>query len=217
MPLTLSVSGVHKHYGGNHVLRGVTFEFGEAGTYVFMGPNGSGKSTLLRVAALLERQDEGSVGYHSGAETLKADIALIRRITLVLPKVGVFNSSAFENVAYGLRIRGVGRKEIKEKAEKALDSLGLLHKRNQRAALLSSGEQQRLGLARALAIEPEVLFLDEPTASVDEKNTRIIEDLLVSIRKEANRVVVIATHDKEQAAKQADRLLYLKDGRIVVP
>src|SRR4030042_5593070 len=160
MGLILTISHVDKSYNGKPILRDCSFPFEKSGTYVLMGSNGCGKSTFLRICALLEEPDAGEVRYFSGTEIVKKDVQLRRRITLLLPRVGVFNTTAFKNVAYGLRIRGMEGTEINEKVDKALEFVGLTHKRNQNALTLSSGEPQRLGIAGALVLEPEILFLD---------------------------------------------------------
>lgn len=215
MNLRLTVSNIWKNYNGNQVLKDCSFRF-EAGTYALMGSNGSGKSTFLRLCALLEKPDIGEINYFYGEKLIRRDIELRRRITLVLPKVGVFNTSVFKNVAYGLIIRGEKEIEIDRKVNKALEFAGLINKKNQHALTLSSGEIQRLGIARAIVIEPEILFLDEPTASVDEKNTETIEDIVLRMKKSGKSTVVIATHDRDQAAKLADRLIIIKDGKILI-
>lgn len=212
MGLRLVASNIFKSYKGIPVLVDCSFSFSPSGVYVLMGPNGSGKSTLLRICALIEDPDKGNVSYLSGSEILKNDIELRRRITLVLPTVGVFKTSVFKNVAYGLRIRGI--KEVEEKVKKALEFAGLSHKKSQNALTLSSGETQRLGIARAIVVEPEILFLDEPTASVDQKNTEIIEDIILSVKNNGRSTVVITTHDREQAKRLADCLMIMKDGKI---
>jgi tungstate transport system ATP-binding protein len=139
---------------------------------------------------------------------------LKRRISLVLPKVGTFNTSVFKNVAYGLHLRGRSRDEIKSKVDQALQFVGLSHKKKQNARTLSSGETQRLGLARALVIEPEILFLDEPTASVDQKNTEIIENILGEIKKEGRSTVIMSTHDPDQTRRLADHVLKINKGEL---
>ena len=136
----------------------------------------------------------------------------MRRITLLLPKIGVFNTSVYKNVAYGLKIRNL-KIDSASRAEHALDFVGLLQKKNQNALTLSSGESQRLGIARALVVEPEIIFLDEPTASVDVKNTEIIEDIIRKIRKDS-RAIVMTTHDLAQAKRLGDEVLCIKDGQI---
>ena len=139
---------------------------------------------------------------------------LKRRITLVLPKVGVFNTTVFKNVSYGLKIRSMPARLARDKVLEALEYVGLARKKDQQALTLSSGETQRLGLARALVLEPEVLFLDEPTASIDPDNTRVIEEIILKLRQEARTLVIMATHDMEQVKRITDRVLKIEQGRI---
>lgn len=212
--LGLKASTIWKSYNGNQILWDCSFSFAEQGVYVLTGPNGCGKSTFLRICALIEVPDRGEISYLSNGNVVQEDLGLRRRITLVLPKVGVFSTTVFKNVAYGLRIRGTKGKEREEKVNRALDFVGLSHKTNQNARTLSSGETQRLGIARALVIEPEILFLDEPTASVDQKNTQIIEDIILKMKKEHSSTVIITTHDRVQAERLADYLLLIKEGKI---
>jgi tungstate transport system ATP-binding protein len=216
MDLTLSVSHVYKSYDGKHILKDCSFSFEKRGTYVLMGPNGSGKSTFFRICAFLEEPDSGDVNYLPGGSAVAKIIELRRKITLLLPKVGVFNTTVFKNVAYGLTIRGISKDEITERVERSLNFVGLVHKKNQKALTLSSGETQRLGIARAMVIEPEILFLDEPTASVDQENTEVIEDIILRMKKMGKSIVVITTHDMAQAERLADWLLLMKDGKIAL-
>ena len=215
MMLGLRASGIWKSYNGNEVLQDCSFSFSEQGVYILTGPNGCGKSTFLRICALIEAPDRGEINYFSNGNVLKADLKLKQRITLVLPRVGVFNTTAFKNVAYGLSIRGIKGREREEKVNKALEFVGLGHKSDQNARTLSSGEAQRLGMARALVIEPEVLFLDEPTASVDQRNTQIIEDIILKMKEGRSSTVIITTHDRAQAERLADHLLAIKEGKVV--
>jgi ABC-type multidrug transport system ATPase subunit len=211
----LSLSHIRKEYGGKAVLTDCSAVFEGRSTYVLMGRNGCGKSTLLRICALLERPDSGDIAFFSGASPLPQDLALRRRMTLALPRTGVFNTTVFSNVAYGLEIRGVSHTEIEQQVAQTLDFVGLTHKKNQRALTLSSGETQRLGLARALVIRPEILFLDEPTASVDQENTEIIEAIITAMKKDGSTTVIMTTHDREQAERLADCLLFMKNGTLV--
>jgi tungstate transport system ATP-binding protein len=214
MGLRLDLLNISKSYGGKQVLRNCSFSFDKAGVYAIMGQNGAGKSTFLRICSLLEEPDDGEINYFSGDRKINKDIGLRRMITLVLPKVGLFNSTVFNNAAYGLKIRGIKGREMDERIEKALDFAGLINKKDQNALTLSSGEAQRLGIARALIIEPEMLFLDEPTASVDEENTGIIEEIILNMRKNNDSTIVIATHDRQQAERLADDLLIMNEGII---
>jgi len=215
--MKLVVSHIRKAYGGNAILRDCSAPFDNRGTYVLMGPNGCGKSTFLRICALLEKQDGGDISFFNGELPLRQDLSLRRRITLVLARTGVFNTTVFKNVTYGLTIRGLQHDEIARKADKALAFVGLEQKKNQRALTLSSGETQRLGIARALAIEPEILFLDEPTASVDQENTEMIESIIRTMKKGGRTSVIMTTHDREQAERLADILLFMKEGIISQP
>lgn len=214
MGLRLDVLNISKNYTGKPVLKDCSFSFDKAGVYVLMGQNGTGKSSFLRICSLLEQPDSGDVHYLSGDNVAIKDIELRRRITLVLPKLGLFNATVFNNAAYGLKIRGIKGREPDEQVERMLDFVGLSHKRKQNALTLSSGEAQRLGIARALVIEPEILFMDEPTASVDEENTRIIEGIISNMKKDGRSIIIITTHDGAQAERLGDKILLMKDGKI---
>jgi tungstate transport system ATP-binding protein len=207
-------ANIGKEYQGNQVLRDCSFSFTEQAIYVLTGVNGCGKSTFLRICALLEAPDQGEIRYGDEHAVHPKDLRLKRRITLVLPKVGVFNTSVLNNIAYGLRIRGIRGTEAERKVADALEYVRLTHKRDQNALTLSSGETQRLGIARALVIQPEFLFLDEPTASVDQQNTLIIEEIIRNMKRDCVATVVITTHDQEQAKRLADTLMVMHDGKI---
>lgn len=213
MDLRLEVSNIFKNYNDKPVLADCSYLFDRPDIYVLMGANGSGKSTFLRICALIEEPDRGNVNYLSKTELLNKDIGLMRRITLVFPKSAMFNTTVYKNTAYGLHIRKTNKKKTDEKVNEVLDFVGLLHKKNQNALTLSSGETQRLGIARALAIKPEIIFLDEPTASVDEENTAIIENIILRL-KENHTKMLLTTHDKLQAERLADHLLLLEKGKL---
>jgi tungstate transport system ATP-binding protein len=214
MGLTINIANISKTYNGNPVLLDCTFAFAPGQAHLLMGPNGSGKSTLFRLLALLEKPDAGVVNYLDGDYLLNHDLALRRRLTLVLPKTGIFNTTVFNNLAFGLKIRGMGRRESEARVEAALAAVGLTHKKYHRAVDLSSGESKRLGLARAMVIEPEVLFLDEPTASLDPKNAEIIEAIILGLKRAGRTTIMMITHDPAQARRLGDHLLYMQDGRL---
>ncbi len=215
MNLSLQAVGIDKSYNSNPVLQGCSWSFDSAGIYVLTGANGCGKSTFLRICALLETPDSGAVSYLDGGDTVQHGISLMRRITLVLPKSGLFNTSVYRNVSYGLRIRGISGKEADVRIESVLEFVGLSHKKDQNALTLSSGESQRVAIARALVINPEVLFLDEPTASIDEKNVGIIEDIILQLKQRGRTTVIMTTHDRAQAERLGDKVLLLEKGKIV--
>ncbi|MCX5888457.1 MAG: ATP-binding cassette domain-containing protein [Deltaproteobacteria bacterium] len=215
MGLRIEVTKVAKAYNGNPVLRDCSYNFAPGLTYALQGPNGSGKSTLLRFLALLEAPDTGSVDYLENSTVLPINLELRRRFTLVLPRPGIFNTTVFNNVAYGLKIRGVKSGEIEARVDTILETVGLSHKRSQRALDLSSGETKRLGLARAMVLAPEILFLDEPTANIDPLNTDIIEEIILKMKAGGQTTILLITHDPAQAERLGDRLLLMKEGKLV--
>ena len=214
MGLNLEVARIVKTYRGQAVLKECSFRFEAGRTYALLGQNGSGKSTFLRIAALLELPDAGEVRYGDNHVALPHDLALRRRITLLLPRIGVFNTSVFRNVAYGLKIRGRRGQEVEDRVNDALGCVGLLHKRRQNALDLSSGETRRLGIARSLVIEPEVFFLDEPTANLDPKNAEIIEQIIFSMKIAGKSTILVVTHDPAQAHRLGDHPLVMDHGQI---
>lgn len=208
------MSELKKSYAGTVVLDGCSYRFESGSVYAIMGPNGSGKSTFLRLCALLELPDEGKIDFLDEDIVLEHGLALRRRVTLLLPSVGVFNTTVYENIAYGLKLRKVNKEEIEEKVLNAAEIVGLKDKLRRRAVTLSSGEAQRMGLARALAISPSVLFLDEPTAAVDAKNSIAIENIIHNITDTLKAVIILSTHDRELASRAADAILTLRNGRF---
>jgi tungstate transport system ATP-binding protein len=214
MGLSLEVTGVSKSYNGLPVLRGCSFTFEHGQTYALLGHNGTGKSTFFRIAALLEPPDTGEVRYLDNGVSLPHDLGLRRRITLLLPKIGVFNTTVFKNVAYGLKIRGLPASEVEERVNAVLEQVGLAHKVRQNALDLSSGETKRLGIARALVIDPQIFFLDEPTANIDPKNTEIIEQIMMDIKTAGKSTIIIVTHDPDQARRLGGHVLVMEHGKL---
>jgi tungstate transport system ATP-binding protein len=215
MDLNLSISNISKTYNSKRVLNCCSFVFENGNIYSIVGPNGSGKSTLLKISALLEEADDGNVAYRSGNNLLDDSIELRRRITLVFPKGGLFNATVFKNCAYGLRLRRKDKGYIKEKVEEALKEVGLVQKMEQNALTLSSGEAQRLALSRAIVLEPDVLFLDEPTASLDPASVIIIEKIINMLKKKRRMIIIMATHNMFQVQRLADNVIFLYNGEIV--
>ncbi len=212
--MKLTVSNICKKYNNATILKNLTYVFNSNLTYIIMGENGVGKSTLLRICALLEKPDTGQIIYYQNKNPLKNNIQTKRKITLLLPKVGIFNTTVYKNAAYGLKARGITKDKIKENTEQALDFVGLLNKKNQNALTLSSGETQRLGIARAIAFKPKFIFLDEPTASVDYKNTKQIEEIIKKLKQTTGATIIMTTHQKNQANRIGDKILIIKDKTI---
>ena len=177
---------------------------------VILGPNGAGKSLLLRTLCGLVQPDRGSVLW-GGAPPVRA---LALRVGIVFQTPMLLRRSALANIAYALRLAGVPWSERKARALAALRHAGLVELASSPARLLSGGEQQRLQLVRAMSVSPDVLFLDEPTASVDPASTAAIEDLVREAAAGGTKIVLV-THDLAQARRLADEVIFMNRGRIV--
>jgi tungstate transport system ATP-binding protein len=180
-----------------------------------VGPNGAGKTTLLRILAFLLRPDEGRIAFR-GFElaALGPPLDLRRSVTLVMQEPYFFSGTVLQNAEYGLRARGVEKGASRRRAQEALDRVGLIGLASQKARTLSGGEGKRLAVARAVAVEPEVLLLDEPTADVDEKNLARIEALILELHREKGTTVILSTHDRNQGSRLSTQVLPLSGGRI---
>lgn len=175
-----------------------------------VGVNGSGKTTLLRLLAGLDVPSDGSIMIDSQDAT---DQELRSRCTMVFQKSIMLGGKVYDNIAYGLRVNRVTRREIPEKVKSALAFVNLSGFEKRKARKLSSGEQQRVALARALALDRAVLLIDEPTANLDPANTAIIEQ---SVRKAGrSRVVVLTTHNLAQARRMSHSVVHLYQGRVI--
>ncbi|MFX0542958.1 ATP-binding cassette domain-containing protein [Roseovarius sp. S4756] len=202
--LPLAVRDLALRFGETTVLNGVSFDLTSTGCTMIMGPNGSGKSLLLKLLHGLMQPSAGQVDWGGHPAT-----AVTLRQALVFQKPVLLRRSVAANIDFVLKARGkdVGRRDV------LLDHVGLGHKASQPARLLSGGEAQRLALARALATDPEVLFLDEPTASLDPASVLAIEAIVSDARDRGVRIVFV-THDVGQARRMADDVLFLQRGRI---
>jgi molybdopterin-binding protein len=183
-------------------------------TLTIVGPNGAGKTTLLLVLAGLVRPDKGQLLFRGSPVGRSEGLAYRRRLGLVMPEPLLLDASVFANVALGLRFRGVPGVRIDALVTDWLERLGVAHLRDRHARRLSSGEAQRVSLARALVLEPELLLLDEPFASVDAATrTQLVEDLAVLL--DATPITcALVTHDLDEAVRLGDHMAVLLDGRL---
>ncbi len=203
---------VRQEYGGRVVLDVGCLEIARGETLAVIGPSGAGKSTLLRLLQFLELPSSGSVWFEGNRVEAPPPLALRRRVTTVFQRPIVLSRSVRANLAYGLRVRG--RHEDRKEIEDLLDALGLAPLAQAHARGLSGGEIQRLAVGRALAFDPDVLLLDEPTANLDPRNVRLVEDLIRQ-RHARGATIVVATHQIFQARRLADRIALVLDGQIV--
>ena len=180
-----------------------------------IGPSGSGKSTLLRMLSFLEPPTSGTLTFEGTESGAGASVSLStrRKMTMVFQNPLLFNTSVLNNVAYGLRLRG--EKKAKERAQEFLETLGLGGLAKEHSSTISYGEAQRVAMARALIIKPEVLLLDEPTANLDPFNVAVIERLVGEVNQELNTTIVLVTHNVFQAKRLANRIALLLDGKTV--
>jgi tungstate transport system ATP-binding protein len=210
----LRLCGVTVRYGQRVVLDLPELRVAPGEVLAIMGPNGAGKSTLLHVAALLRRPHSGEVWIAGERATRRTERTLRRRTAMVLQEPLLFDVSVVANAASGLRFRGVGRRDAEHRARLWLEQFGVGHLAARNARTLSGGEAQRVSLARAFAVEPGLLVLDEPFAALDPATREtIVPDLAVQLR-ETRTAAVIVTHDATEARALADRLLVLVDGRV---
>lgn len=189
------------------ILDGVSLSIPQGEPTLLVGPNGSGKSTLIRLGMGLIEASEGSVSW--GGRTNASS----PRRAMVFQRPVMLRRSAAENIAYALSSRGVPKGEQPARIDALLRQVGLPHLKDRPARRLSGGEQQRLALARALAREPEVLFLDEPTASLDPSSTKAVEDIVRAAAASGVKIVM-ASHDLGQAKRLACDVIFLVRGRV---
>jgi tungstate transport system ATP-binding protein len=215
MKAMIELADVSKVYGNVTALKQVNLQILEGEVFSLLGPNGSGKTTLLRIMAGIEKPTSGEMRFKG----MKVDEGIINEVrlrsTMVFQKTLLFNTSVYNNIAYGLRLRERSKKETEQKIREALKTVKLEGYEKRPAKKLSGGEQQRVALARALALDTEVSLLDEPTANIDPKNVSIIEDVLSWVNKEKKTTMVIATHNMFQAETLAKRSALLLEGKIV--
>jgi tungstate transport system ATP-binding protein len=210
------LENITQSYDGRTVLTIPDLLFERGQSCALVGPNGSGKTTLLRLLAFIDKPASGRIVFSSVPlwNGSGRHIDLARRVTMVSNPPYLFNRSVSYNIAYGMRIRGSGRDEIRHKIQQVLELAGLSGFEKRDARKLSTGEQQRVALARALALEPEVLLLDEPTASIDRKHAQEIESLLHKISSQEGMTVIFSTHNHQQAGSLAQRVISLYEGRV---
>lgn len=206
LPLTVEAAAFSGN--GKLLVEPNSFIIPAGGLTVLLGPNGAGKSLTLRLCHGLLTPSRGAVRWAAGVE------GRAKRHAMVFQKPIMLRRSVEANITHALAAAGANSAERKARAAQALQRFGLAERASQPARLLSGGEQQRLAIARAWALRPELLFLDEPTSQLDPAATRQIEELLSGLVAEGI-TVMMSTHDLGQARRLADRVLFLHRGRLV--
>jgi sulfate transport system ATP-binding protein len=211
--MSITVQNVHKRFGDFVALGGVSLDVKERSLTALLGPSGSGKSTLLRVIAGLEQPDEGSVQI-AGAEATTLPVQR-RGVGFVFQHYAAFKHLTVErNVAFGLEIRKRPKDQTRERVAELLSLVHLDGFAHRYPSELSGGQRQRMALARALAVEPEVLLLDEPFGALDATVRKELRLWLRRLHEEVHVTTVLVTHDQEEAMDVADQIVVMNDGRI---
>ena len=207
--LPLRLADVSFVAGGRAIIDQVSLEIGPGPSTIILGANGAGKSVLMRLMHGLLSPTSGRIEWSSPERP-----GAPRKQAMVFQRPVMLRRSAHANVAYALRIAGIPEPQRGALVRESLDSVGLSHLARRPARVLSGGEQQRLALARAWALHPEVLFLDEPTAGLDPSATREIETVIRAFDA-AGTKVVMATHNLGQVRRLGDEILFIDQGRLV--
>ena len=210
--MRIDIANISKHFGDFTALDDVSLEVPEGSLTALLGPSGSGKSTLLRIIAGLETPDSGSVMIDG--KDVSYVIPQKRGIGFVFQHYAAFtHMTVRENVAFGLRIRKRPKSEIHERVDELLALVGLTKWGEQRPSQLSGGQRQRMALARALAVEPKVLLLDEPFGALDANVRAELRAWLRRLHDEQHVTTVLVTHDQEEAMEISDRIAVMSSAR----
>ena len=213
-PAAVKVDRLEKTLGRNTVLRGISLEADSGEIFGLLGPNGAGKTTTLRIICTLLAPDAGSVEV-LGFDTRTAPEEVRRRVGVVTADIGVYpRLSARENIAYFAELSGVLDGELKRRVDAVLERLDMVPFANQRAESLSSGQKQKVAIARAIVHDPDVLMFDEPTSNLDVLASREIRNFMVESRGRG-KCVIFSTHVLHDAERLCDRVTILHEGSVV--
>ena len=216
----LSRSELRTRTGNTIAVRDVSFDVAPGEVFVVMGLSGSGKSTLVRCMTRLIEPTQGSMTFE-GEDILKVDNARLRelrktRFSMVFQHFGLLpHRNVIDNIAYSLEINGVNKADRHKRANEVIELVGLQGYSHAYPEQLSGGMQQRVGLARALAVDPQVLFLDEPFSALDPLIRRDMQQEVIRLHRELGKTMVFITHDLSEAVKVGDRIAIMRDGAIV--
>jgi sulfate transport system ATP-binding protein len=215
--MSIEIRDVHKKFGDFHALRDVNLDIASGELIALLGPSGCGKTTLLRIIAGLESADAGTILF-SGEDTTHVHVRE-RQVGFVFQHYALFrHMTVFENVAFGLRVRPRAQRpseaQIREKVHALLNLVQLDWLADRYPSQLSGGQRQRIALARALAVEPRVLLLDEPFGALDAKVRKELRRWLRRLHDDLHVTTIFVTHDQEEALEVADRVVVMHQGRV---
>ena len=212
----LEVQNLIVRRGGSTVLTIPDFTLSAGERIALLGPNGAGKSTLLLALATLLKPSSGSISFRGNqVGTSDKDMTYRRQLAMVFQEPLLFDTTVFENVASGLKIRGVPRQLITQKVHNCMERFRISHLAGRSARALSGGEAQRTSLARAFATDPQIVLLDEPFTSLDPPTRLALMDDLEQVLRDSGSSLIIASHDRMETLRIADRVVVMQDGNIV--
>jgi len=211
----IEAEGLTKRYGEREILREISLSVPAGRIFGLIGPSGAGKSTLLRLLDLLEAPTGGRLSIlGEDALPMSSRFQLRRRMGMLHQKPVIFNRTVHENIAIGLKYRHESRDRIESRVRDALREIDLPGYSPRPARTLSGGEAQRVALARALVTDPEILFLDEPTANLDPPSAENLEEIILRLNREKGMTIVMSTHDMLQGQRLAGSIGVLMGGRL---
>ncbi len=214
-PYPIEVKNLSVNLGGREIIDIPSLQVPSGEVTAIMGPNGSGKTTFLLTLALLLKPATGQVLYHGNMVTGRSEtLAIRRRNAVVFQEALLLNSSVWDNVTIGMRLRGIRGEEAKVRARRWLERFGVAHLAGRAAKVLSGGESKRVSLARAFALEPEVLFLDEPFNGLDTPTRQSLVQDFQGVLHETGVTTVLVTHEQNEALALADRIVIIMEGKI---
>lgn len=212
----IEVKNLKVNMGGSTILDVPSLAIKEGETLSLIGPNGAGKSTLLQTLAFLLKPSAGEIYFKGQLVKTNSSLRQYRRkVAVVFQEPLLFDAPVFHNVASGLKIRRREKKEIRERVEEELARFGISHLSHRSARTLSGGEAQRTSLARAFAIQPEILLLDEPFSNLDQPTRDSLLTDLEGILRQTKTTTIMATHDRLEALRLSDRLAVMNRGQIL--
>ena len=210
------LSHILKTFDHRRVLDIESLTIHEKGIYGVVGPNGAGKTTLLNILGFLDPPTSGNIRFRDKPVPFSSTAMqrLRKSVVMVNQRPLLFSQSVTNNILFGLKIRKIPAHARKRIVRAALTRVGMLHLSDARAATLSGGETQRIAIARAIALSPDVMLCDEPTANVDAENQIVVIDLLKEINRTCHTTLIFTTHDRRTAAALTDTVFHMDGGKI---
>jgi tungstate transport system ATP-binding protein len=214
--MLFQISQVTKVYGERIVLDIPWLEIEKGRSYALLGPNGAGKTTLLNILGFLEPPTKGQIFFNSNqVEFSEIRLQTLRKKVVIVDQNPIlFTTSVFKNLEFGLKIRGIPKRKRERRIAESLDMVGMRHFSESPAHRLSGGETQRVALAARLALKPDIMLLDEPTANVDAASAQLIKEASLRAHKEWGSTIVVASHDRDWVYEVCDEVLHLLNGKL---